>query len=148
VEREQVAFDRLLVAEEPHGTFHDAMLRCLTVNYEEATCVAEFALFVGDPDAGEPADRERTRIGRLCFRDLLYWVCEPPADLPMKPGGAAWVTSDGPLSEAPTDAARKLVLSLPPEAKAWYLYFSDLNAFAYVAALSVEFAWSEGCEHS
>jgi hypothetical protein len=141
VEHEQLALDRLLASAEPHGTFHDASLRCLTLNYEQATCVAEFALFVGDPDATDHADRKRTRIGRLSFTGLLYCIFEPPGNVPTKPGGAAWLTSDGPLSEAPTDTAKKLVVSLPPDAKAWYLYFADLNAFAYVAALRVEFAW-------
>jgi hypothetical protein len=140
VTNEHVALDSLL-AEEPHGTFHDAMLRCLTINYEEATCVAEFTLSVGDPGAIDHADRERTRVGRLSFGGLLYWICEPPGDLPTEPGGAAWLTSDGALSEAPTDVAKRLALSLPANAQAWHLYFSDLNAFAYVAALSVKFAW-------
>ncbi len=134
--------DRFLDPEEPHGTFHDAMLRRLTIDYEQASCTAEFELHVGDPSAASKPDRERTRVGRLSFAGLLFWVCEPPGDVPTEPGGAACLTSDGPLAEAPTEAAQKLSLRVPPEAKAWYLYFSNTNAFAYIAAASVEFDWA------
>src|SRR5689334_6817133 len=109
------------------------MLRRLTIDYEKATCTAEFELHVGDPSATSKLDRERTRVGSLSFAGLLFWVCEPPGDVPAEPGGAAWLTSDGPLAESPTEAGRKLSVRVPPEAKAWYLYFSDLNAFSYVA---------------
>lgn len=136
------SLDSLLAPEEPHGTFHDGVLRRVTINYEEATCLAEFALFLGDPSAATHADRERTRIGRLTFSGLLFWACEPPGDLPAKPGSAAWLTADGPLSEAPNEVGRKLALRVPPEAKAWYLYFSDMNAFAYVAAARATFDWA------
>ena len=141
---EKDRLDNLLAPAEPHGTFHDAMLRCLAINYEEATCAAEFEFHVGDPNASNKAERERTRVGCLSFTGLLFWVSEPPGDVPTEPGGSAWLTSDGPLSEAPTEVGKSLSVRVPPKAEAWYFYFSDTNAFSYVAATSMAFDWATG----
>jgi len=137
----QDTLDNVLGAEEPHGTFHDARLRHVAIDYEEATCAVECELCVGDPDATSEQGRERTRAGRLVFSGLLFWSCEPPAQPSTRPSGALWMTSEGPLREAPTEAGRNLARSVPSEASAWYLYFSDQNAFAYVAAVGVRFEW-------
>jgi hypothetical protein len=142
VQDEKDSLDSFLAPAEQHGTFHDAMLRRLAINHEEATCTAEFELHVGDPDAINKVERERTRVGNLSFTGLLFWVSEPPRNVPMEPGGSAWLTSHGPLAEAPSQVGKGLSLGVPPEAKAWYFYFSDTNAFAYVAATSVAFDWA------
>ena len=142
VQEPRETLDHLLAAEEPHGTFHDASVRAVAVNYAQGSWVAECALCVGAPNAGTQTERERTRPGRLRVSGLLFWVCEPPGDLPANPGGPLWLTADGPLSKAPTDTGRKLAQSLPAEATAWYLYFSDLNCYAYVAGAKVEFEWT------
>ena len=45
------------------------------------------------------------------------------------------------MSEAPTETAERLSKVVPPNAVAWYLYFSDLNAFGYCAAEQARFQW-------
>ena len=140
--RDRIAsLDSLLLPEERHGTFHDGQLRQLTVDYEDARYLLVFQLCVGDPDAPTQAEREQMRSGRLEFRRVLFWVCEPPDPIPVVPEGAAWLTSFGPLSESPTDSGKRLATLVPPEAYAWYLYFSLPNSFTYVAAMGQSFQW-------
>jgi len=136
-----LSLDALLLPQEPHGTFHDGQLRQLTVNYEDASYLLAFQLCVGDPDAADQAERERVRFGHLRLTQVLFWVCEPPDPIPVVPGGAAWLSSFGPLSKSPTETGRGLALLVPAEAEAWYLYFSDTNSFTYVAAKGHAFHW-------
>ena len=134
--------DHLLGADEPHASFHDASLFELRINYAMRTVSAVFELSVGNPDAVDATDRERRRIGALELAGLTFWAQEPP-DLrdPAWPDHRPWLTADGPLREVPTETAQRLARGLPPEAWAWYLYFSDWNAFAYCAAARAEFRW-------
>jgi len=54
-----------------------------------------------------------------------------------------WLTSDGPLLEAGTALAKQLSERVPAAASAWYVYFSEWNAFAYFCAEHGSFAWIE-----
>jgi hypothetical protein len=137
-----VTLDSLLLAEEPHGTFHDGQLRQLRADYLDAHYVLEFDLCVGDPDDVEKAARERLRPGHLRFTGVLFWVSEVPEPLPVVPEGAAWLTSFGPLGGAPTENGKRLALLVPPNAHAWYFYFSIPSYFTYVAAADQSFEWA------
>jgi hypothetical protein len=121
--------------------FTDADLRRVMIDYENDTCVTDWELCVGDPEGRDRAARERRRKGRLTFAQLLFWACEPPTMSPTEPAGELWLTSEGPLGEGPTDEAKRLADTIPADAEAWYLYFSDLNVYAYVAAGSARFEW-------
>ena len=134
-----MTLDELLGSTEPHGTFHDAGLVDLHVDYAARTLAARFELCVGDPDGLTEADRERYRGGRLELQGLLFWAIEPPAD--PSPGSEPWLKDDGLLAECPTEAGRRLAATVPADAVAWWLYFSDLNAFAYCAAQRATFQW-------
>jgi hypothetical protein len=133
--------EELVVEEEPHATFHDAGVQSIAVDFANGTCTMECDLAVGDPEDADKDVRERRRLGRLVFKGLLLWVFEPPVEVPRKPGGALWLTSDGPLGEASAPSARSLALSAPIDAVRWYFYFSNLNVFAYIAAAGVVFEW-------
>jgi hypothetical protein len=132
--------DDLLDEEEPFGTFHDAGLLSVEVDYRTRELTALWSLFVGDPDAPKPA-RERQREGRLRLHGLLFWVVEPPS-APTSRDRTPWLTANGPLYEAPTAVGRGLAQSVPPGAVGWYLFFSDWNAFAYCGAESAAFEWA------
>jgi len=136
-----VRLDDLLGPTEPFASFHDAALSVLHIDYEARSLVAEFELCVGDPDAADRTARERSRRGRLRLSGLILWAVEPP-DLTGPPAvRRPWLTSDGPLDEAPTDAGKGLAGALASDIYCWYLYFSDLNAFAYCAAQDAQFEW-------
>jgi hypothetical protein len=133
--------DELLGSTEPHGTFHDARLVDLHIDYGTAILLARFDLCVGHPDGPTEADRERRRGGRIELRGLLFWAIDPPTDPIRSSGAEPWLTSDGLLNEAPTESGKRLAAAVPTDAVAWYLYFSDLNAFAYCAAHQATFQW-------
>jgi hypothetical protein len=85
--------------------------------------------------------RERCRRGRLTLTGLSFWVTEPHPEL--LDGYMPWLVNYGPLLEADTAVARELSKLVPPGASAWYLYFSDWNAFAYCCAQDGRFEWVE-----
>lgn len=59
------SLDDLLGSEEPNGTFHDASLLSVSIDYSNRVFVAEFELCVGDPDAPNEQARERRRAATL-----------------------------------------------------------------------------------
>jgi hypothetical protein len=132
--------DSFLGQEEPCATFHDALLISLSIDYERREVTTEWDICVGDPNASEVRDRERRRRGRLRFAGVVFWTVEPHDCL--LDGTLPWLTSDGPLSEAGTPTATDLSKRVPAGAASWYLYFSDLNAFAYCAAERGIFGWT------
>jgi hypothetical protein len=133
------SLDSLLGSEEPNASFHDASLLAIHVDYVSRTLTAELALFTDDPSLA--TDRSK-RVGRLHFQDLLHWSLEPSAARGALEG-PPWLTSDGPLASAPTETGLQIAGSLPQDCFAIYLYFSDLNAFAYVASRTARFEWIE-----
>jgi hypothetical protein len=132
------SLDAFLGPDEPCATFHDAELVSLLIDYERRELLSEWLLCVGDSNAPSPAERERSRRGRLRFTGLRFWVLDPPGELH---DGLPWLTSDGPLSDAQTDTAMRLAALLPPGTHGWYLFFSDWNAFAYCGAKAGSFEW-------
>jgi hypothetical protein len=135
------SLDDLLGSEEPNGTFHDATLLSVSIDYSSRVFVAEFELCVGDPDASDEQVRERRRAGRLRVEGLQVWAVEPPTGMIDAPLRRLWLTADGPLAECPTEAGKALALSVGENGAAWYLYFSDLNAFAYLVGERQAFEW-------
>lgn len=134
------SLDSLLDGEEPHATFHDAELLSVRVDYRKRELVALWRMCVGDPNADDQAERERRREARLTLHDLAVWAMEPPAE-PHSAGGPPWLTADGPLQESTTATGRSLAKLLPAGTRSWYLYFSDLNAFAYCGAGRASVEW-------
>jgi hypothetical protein len=131
----------LLDQAEPYATFHDATMHKIKIDYETHELTAEFKLCVGNPDGKTEMERERHRTGMLKVSGLVFWASEPPENGAADNRGPLWLTSDGLISEAPTETAKKLASMVTPDCYAWYLYFSDLNAFAYFAARDVVFEW-------
>jgi hypothetical protein len=116
------SLDDFLGPEEVCATFHDASLVSLVVDFERKEL------------------RERRRRGRLRFTGLRFWVVDPP-DQPLHGSSLPWLTSDGPLLDARTEAATRLAKLLSPGVSGWYLFFSDWNAFAYLGAECGSFEW-------
>ena len=135
-----VELDSLLGDQESGASFHDALLLNLSIDYADKSLLANFSICVGDPESSDARVRERRRNGRLLVRGLLHWSLEPSAEgTPLR--GPLWLTSDGLLAGAPTDAGLAVAAVLPRDCLGWYLYFSDINAFAYCAGKDAEFVW-------
>jgi hypothetical protein len=132
--------DDLLGNEEPHGTFHDAVVRAVHVDYATQELSVDLELCVGNPDAAGDLPRERRRRGRLQVEGLRVWALDPPGSGGTIEPGGLWLTADGPLSECPTETGRALS-GLTNSGINWYLYFNDLNAFAYVVGARASFTW-------
>jgi hypothetical protein len=66
---------------------------------------------------------------------------EPPQGSDAETGDGLWLTSDGPLSEAPTAVGKALAQSLGPEEAGWFLFFNNLNAFGYLAGRRARVRW-------
>lgn len=135
-----IRLDDMLGATEPFATVHDVSLLILNINYEGRDLIAEFDICVGDPNDSDHIARERRRRGRLCLAGLILWACEPPRDTE-RCEGTPWLTSDGMLEEAPTEEGKRLAITVGDDEIAWYLYFNDLNAFAYCVAQDARFEW-------
>lgn len=130
----------LLGGEEPHATFHDACLLDIAVNYDARLLSAHIEVCVGDPESTIEWVRERRRLGQLSLSGLKLWSIDPP--LPESGQlGPLWLTDEGRLSDAPTRTGRELGAAVSSHEAAGYLYFSNLNSFAYYRAESATFAW-------
>jgi hypothetical protein len=134
--------ETLLGKDEPNGTFHDSSLLSMSVDYDKKLLIADFDIFVGDPEGKDQQARERYRPGRLGIEGLGFWFMEVPTAPSDKWMACPWLTEDGPLSTCPTPAAKLLLQRATGKHFAWYFYFSDLNTFAYVAGDSVSFEWT------
>jgi hypothetical protein len=137
--KNKIKLDALLDKNEPFASFHDARLRKIQIDYLKREITAELELSVGNPDGDTNEERERCRNGLLKISGLIYWAIEPPESNVTI--GPLWLASDGLIEEANTETAKKLRTILQPDFFAWYLYFSDINAYAYLVAKEAEFKW-------
>jgi hypothetical protein len=140
-DKNNTRMDSLLDQAEPYATFHDAELCEMTIDYKTGTLAAEFELCVGNPDGKTDSERERHRKGILRVSGLVYWAIELPGDKGEGQSRPLWLTGDGLIAEASTKTVKELASTLPPETYGWYMYFSNLNAFAYLAAKEAVFEW-------
>jgi hypothetical protein len=122
---------------EPHATFHDAAIESITVDYLARRLVAKVNLCVGNPDDVDASARERRRVGTLTVEGITLWALEPG----LISGKPLWLTSDGPLNQTPTEVGKAFAAQCSNNI-AWFLFFSDLNAFGYLAGAGATFTWS------
>jgi hypothetical protein len=132
-----VLLDDLLANEEPHATFHDAAFEGIEVDYVARRLVAHVRLCVGNPDDPDASARERRRVGTLTVEGVVLWALEPG----IVSGNYLWLTSDGPLNECSTEAGKTFAAQCRACSIAWFMFFSDLNAFGYVAGSKATFTW-------
>lgn len=119
-------------------TFHDSLLRTLSMNVVGQTVEFLLDVCVGDPDALDGATRERRRAGRLELTGLQYFVVDPPD--PSYP-----YRLQGPLDIDPCDADPEIVARyrIPEGGFAGRFFVSDWNAFIHFAAMDAHLTWLE-----
>jgi hypothetical protein len=89
----------------------------------------------------DAAARERRRIGELVVDGLKVWAIEPPEQMNPDTSGGLYLTADGRLDEAPTKLGKTLSRRVAPGGVSWFLFFSNLNVFAYLVGERAEFRW-------
>ena len=136
------SLDALLMDEEPYATFHDAVLTGVHIDEAARRFVADLTLSVGDPHAADASSSERRRRGRLIVDDFSIWQIESPGDIGSSLRDGLWMTSHGPLGDAPTEIGQSLARGLKPGHVGWFLFFNDNNAYAYLAGGHFEFQWT------
>jgi hypothetical protein len=137
-----IALDDLLQRKRPGASLHDASVE----GYYFDARRRSLEFYVRVAFYGPAGKKPRHVSGVLTFSEVLSFQAEPPGN-----GGTAqrseglWLTAEGSVeSLAEMDRARvPALLSAPERAFHHYLYFSDLNAFMFIAALHAEFAWRE-----
>ena len=134
------SLDTLLGGDEPHATFHDALVESITYDAVTREAHVTARLCVGDPSAASNAERERRRRGTLDLRGVSHWRQEYTG---AKPRDGFSLVSEGPLAEAPTEFAKQLLHEMGGRGIGWYFYFSDSNSYIYWIADGVEFRWLE-----
>lgn len=132
-----LTMDDLFGPDEPSATFHDAYVQRIRIDYGARRFDAIVSVSVEDPGAADYARRERYRTGRLTVEGLRCWCMESWAVT----GEPLWLTGDGFLGDAPTEAGKSLATQHVGAAVRWWLFFSDLNAFAYLVGERASFAW-------
>jgi hypothetical protein len=135
------ALDALLGNEERHATFHDSVITGVQVDYVGRRFVGQMQLCVGDPDAADVAARERRRGGQLVVEGLRVWALEPPEEIAPEMGAGLWLSADGTLAQAPTAVGRTLAQRLGSDGVGWFLFFTNVNAFGYLAGDRAQFRW-------
>jgi len=133
--------DNLLDQVWPYATFHDAELYELCVNYKNKTLSAEFELCVGNPNGETATERDKYQKGILKISGLMLWAIEEPRTDNKETSGPLWLTDNGLIQECSTETAKELAATITPETYGWYMYFSNLNAFAYLVAEEAVFEW-------
>jgi hypothetical protein len=98
-------------------------------------------VFVGNPDSTVVEERERTRRGQLRIDGLTLWTLEAPGPGSRSRSTGLWLTRYGSLADSPTETGNTLASDLASDAVGWWLFFSDLNTFGYVAGRTAAFNW-------
>lgn len=126
----------------PNG-LHDARIRALSHDYENAVIKLEVELLIGQP--GElPHERSRYRNGEILFHQVLYCSVEIPVnERIIGHPGSIWFqfgrTEPGALPEKITD-------SLPLKTLCYSLYILEWESQIHIAADNVSFSWAEPTE--
>ena len=137
---QQRTLDSLLSESEPNGTFHDSSLLSWDIDLENQVLIATFNICVGNPEADSEKERERWRRGQLRVDGVKVWEIEPCDPKTFQP---LWVHDDGLLGDCSTDRAKVLVKHTGPDDYAWYIFFGQQNAFAYIMGRRAQFLWQQ-----
>lgn len=121
----------------PNG-LHDALIKSLTHDYENATVKLAVEILVGLPDDA-PADRSRYRDAEIVFSRVLFCSVELPDNERIigHPGSIwfkFWRREPGVLPE-------KIEKSLPPDALCYSLYILEWESQIHIAAGDMSFTW-------
>lgn len=122
----------------PNG-LHDAYLIRLDLDYRGATARLALDVCVGDPEAGDKADRERMRLAEIVLQELVFAVIEPPDVRGLYPISDRLRID---LDDVPEEVRQRLP-SVPCDAFMARLFVSPWNAFIILAARDAALRWSD-----
>jgi hypothetical protein len=122
----------------PNG-LHDARIKSLMHNYEDAIVKLEVEILVGLPADGLQ-NRDRYRDGAIVFHGVQFCVVGAPEnERILGQAHSIWFTFD---RIEPGLLPDKIAASLPPETLAYTLYILDWEAQIHIAGADVSFAWT------
>jgi len=135
-----IALDDLLQGEHPGASFHDASIEGYYFDVRSRSVEYYVQIAFYGPAGGKPWYFP----GVLTFSEVLSFLVEAPGSGAMQRSEGLWLTAEGPVESLGSEHTAVPVLATEP-ARAFhhYLYFSDVNAFMFIAAMDVEFAWRE-----
>jgi len=139
-----IGLDDLLQREHPGASFHDGSVE--GYYFDARSRSVEFYVQVAfyGPAGGKP----RYLPGVLTFSEVLSFAVEAPGSGgSMQRSDGFWLTAEGPVESLTSEQASVPALANAPDrAFHHYLYFSDVNAFIFIAASDVRFEWREVAE--
>jgi len=123
----------------PNG-LHDAQIKAMTHDYEQAIVKLEVAILVGLPDDA-PLDRYRYRNGEIFFHRVLFCTVETPEnERILGHPGSIWFKF---CRMEPRVLQEKIVKVLAPDVLCYSLYILDWVSEIHIAAGDVSFSWSD-----
>ena len=126
----------------PNG-LHDARIKAMTHDYENAVVKLEVEILFGLP-GDPPPERFRYRNGVILFHQVLFCAVEIQENERIigHPGSIwfkFWRTEPGVLPE-------KIADSLPPKTLCYSLYILEWESQIHIAADNVSFSWADAIE--
>lgn len=135
---QQLDLDTLLSDEHECGSFHDATIHNINIDYEARILTMRCTLFVGDPDSPDKVEREATAQGTLTFSGLFYHSIEPPHNSYVFEEGGLDISNDGSAAESQFNTP---LPDVPNEAFVHWFFATNWNAFMFVAATEARWVW-------
>jgi hypothetical protein len=120
-------------------TFHDAVLESMYVSYVDQTASLVFEI-----QAEVEGGNLRYPTGVLSFGGLQFLVIEPPGEPYSNNAFAgAWIVADGSFPDPKVRSSFKVPSQLPEDVFIHYFFASNWNAFIFIGATEVSFAWTD-----
>lgn len=121
----------------PNG-LHDAEIRKLTMDYENARLVLSVSVLTGIPSQPYP-DREACRSAEISFLQVQFYSVEyPQAGSSFRhPGNVSFSYENTPPDQLPVG----LLDVLPPETLCYSLFIRDWLSHIHIGAGEVAFSW-------
>ena len=123
----------------PNG-LHDAQIKAMTHDYEQATVKLKVAILIGLPDDA-PLDRYRYRNGEILFHRVLFCAVETPDnERTLGHPGSIWFQF---CRMEPGVLPEKIEIAIAPVTLCYSLYILDWVSEIHIAAGDVSFSWSD-----
>jgi hypothetical protein len=123
----------------PNG-LHDAQIERMTRDYESAELALKVSVLVGLPTQPSP-DRESYRAADIVFRRVYFCAVElPQSESAFQHPGSLWFSYERMRPNVIPDSLAK---ALPKGTQCYSLFVREWMSEMHVAALDVDFSWSD-----
>lgn len=124
----------------PNG-FHDAEISAIELDYVAGTAKFRLSLLIGWPEDSEP-ERNAYQEAKMKLTGLCFCSIGPPSPTyPFVLSGRPILVSGDSAKPDHLPELPGLSAKFPPGTWCFRFFVDDWNAFIYIAARDVEFAW-------